>query len=382
MNQVQIEIFFQAVDTLYFKGSRPHSAAGASSLPSDFPPSASTLSGAVRTRLGDALQVDWQALRVVDGGKSGQEFAGVDIADLIGSSSDTGLLEFGEVRLYKKGQRLYPMPAVILKTPKNKLVRLAMGDAVQCDLGKVRLPQLPEGMAGSKPLENCWLTEKGFNAFIHGGVPSIEHVVPQNELVEYESRLGIGRDVAKATVESGLLYQTEHLRMADDVQFSITLSLPKEVADLLMKNIEQQPLQRFGGEGRLAHLSAQKVQPNTLKTSSKLNLLMLLTDMQANTDFATQPLPGFSPAKHDGIDVWEGEINKVKLRLHMVVSGKVKRFGGWDIRNNKPRKVQSYVPAGSCFYVEPLTQADIVSLNGIQMGQRLDFGYGTLVCAQ
>lgn len=382
MSTVQLEIFFQAVDTFYFKGSRPHSAAGASSLPSDFPPAASTLSGTVRTRLGDALGVDWKALKDSDGKAVGQEFAGIDVAALIGSAADTGLLEFGEVRLHKAGKRLYPAPAVILKTPENKLVRLQIGDAVQCDLGNVRLPQLPEGMAGAKPLDDCWLTQAGFNTFLQGGLPTMEQVVSQEDLLQYESRLGIGRDVATASVQSGLLYQTEHLRMADDVQFSMVVALPKDAAELLQQHIQQQPLQRFGGEGRMAHLSAKVLSDKPLTVNKKPSLLMLLTEMKVDTNFAQQPLPGFTPAQHEGVDVWEGEINNVKLRLHTVVSGKVKRFGGWDIRHNQPREVQSYIPAGSCFYVEPLEGGDVAALQGAQVGERLDFGYGTLVCAK
>lgn len=385
MSRVQVEVFFSAVDTLYFRGSRPHSAAGASTLPSDFPPSASTLSGTVRTRLGDALGVDWQALKRSDGEPSGQLFQGIDVAELLGSSADTGLLDFAEVRLYQNKQRLYPVPAVILKTQEGELVRLAVGDAVKTDLGYVHLPQLPQNAAGAKPLEGSWLTEKGLNAFLKGGIPSIKDVVSEPQILQYESRLGIGRDTSTATVESGLLYQTEHLRLADGIEFSMVVSMPEAAAEKLLADIQDNPVQRFGGEGRMAYLTAQKrtEAAEELGAVNKTRWLLLLTDMLPEADFHSSPLPGFTKTMHEGVEVWEGEINGVALRLLSVISGKAKRYGGWDIRNNKPREVQSYVPAGSCFYVEPLdNSADISAINGVQIGRRKDFGYGTLVCAQ
>lgn len=384
MSQVAIEVFFSAVDSLYFRGSRPHSAAGASTLPSEFPPSSSTLSGAVRTRLGDALNIRWDEIKELEGkAQTTQEFSGINLGELIGSSRDTGLLSFSESRLYKNKERLYPVPAVLLQTGEGQIVRLELGKAVHCDLGIVRLPQLPKDIANAKPLENAWLTEAGLKLFIEGKLPKAEHIIHASDIYSHESRLGIGRDVSLGTVKSGLLYQTEHLRLSDGVEFAIEVLMPEAVAQPFMSDVERSSLQRFGGEGRMAYLRTQEVETATKVSEIKQpNLLMLLTDMLQHSDFADTPIAGLSRTQHNDIDCWEGELHGVPVRLHAVVSGKTKRFGGWDIRHNRPRDVQSYIPAGSCFFVEALNSASLAQLTGSQIGRRIDFGFGTLLCAQ
>ena len=111
-------------------------------------------------------------------------------------------------------------------------------------------------------------------------------------------------------------------------------------------------------------------------------LLLLLTDMLPDESFGSAPLPGFVSTTLDGVECWKGAIANVELYLLGVVSGKPRRFGGWDIRHNRPRPVQSYIPAGSCFYVRPINGSDeLTQLHGEQIGRRTDFGFGTLLCA-
>jgi CRISPR-associated protein Cmr3 len=50
---------FSALDTLFFKESRPIESVGGSQLSSVFPPPARTLIGAIRTAIGEANSVDW-----------------------------------------------------------------------------------------------------------------------------------------------------------------------------------------------------------------------------------------------------------------------------------------------------------------------------------
>lgn len=380
MTTKSLEVFFSAHDSLFFRGSRPHSAAGGSSLPSDFPPAVSTLSGSIRTRLGDALGVCWKSFRANNqqvqlGGKQ------IDLQELIGSGEDTGQLQFGALKLYKAGKRLFPMPAILLQNSSDEsLVRMELGEAVRCDLGNVRLGQLPAGVINAKPLEDAWLTQEGFEAFLQGRLPTKEQVVKSSDLFQLEDRLGIGRNNSKATVESGLLYQTAHLRLHTDVEFAIEVAMPVEAAEALCASVKDSPLQRFGGEGRMAYMRVEVASEQLPACPQKPTLLMLLTDMLPHENFAGQPLDGFERKQIDGVDCWEGELQGQTLRLLNVTSGKARRVGGWDSRLNQPRAVQSFVPAGSCFFVEVL-HGELSRLHGSAVGRRTDFGFGTLVCA-
>ena len=383
-----LEIRFDAIDTLYFRGSRPHSAAGASALESDFPPPSSTFTGALRTRLGDAIDIDWSDLTEAGGNttsQSGQQFAGVDVGQLIGDADNTGLLQFSEPYLVKDGERLYPVPAALLKS-ESGLVCLQAGEPVRCDLGLVCLPQLPAGTQLAAPLHDHWITVAGLQQFLQGKIPDEKHLVSLHDLVTYESRLGIGRNVAAATVEAGLMYQTEHLRLNQGVGFGIQLTLPAASAEVLITSIDQQPLQRFGGEGRMASLSVNVTDNGNTRVlpaaPEKPNALLLLTDLLPEADSGVIPFPGFSRQSHNGIESWEGQIHGVALRVITVAGGKSVKRGGWDVRHNRPKAVQSFTPAGTCFYVQPLDDTqDLLSLHGKQVGRVTHTGYGTLACA-
>lgn len=380
MSTTQLEVFFAAHDSLFFRGSRPHSASGGSSLPSDFPPAVTTLSGSLRTRLGDALGVCWNSYRQ---GQQQVQLGNetVDLEELIGSGDQTGLLQFGELKLYKNGARLYPMPAILLQSSDGKLVKMELGEAVRCDLGQVRLGQLPAGVVNAKPLDDAWLTQEGFDIFVNGGLPESKDVVTERDLFVLENRLGIGRNNSKATVESGLLYQTAHLRLQPDVEFAIEVNLPATAAQALTKSIAACPLQRVGGEGRMASLRVQQAASDLPRANGTPSVLMLLTDMLPDGDFAKQPFPQLQSVVVQDVDCWEGELQGVGVRLWNVASGKARRLGGWDARLNQPRAVQSFVPAGSCFFVEPLTSnSDLTQLHNKAVGRRTDFGFGTLVC--
>ena len=384
MTAITLEIAFASVDSLYFRGSRPHAAAGASALTSDFPPPATTFSGSIRTRLGDALGMDWAALRKGVYRQTGPELHDTDLASLMGTADDTGLLEFSAPNVRINGQPLYPVPSVLMKADRG-LIKMSLGNAVRTDLGNVRLPVLPEGVHNAKPMDNCWLTHKGMQQYLKGDVPGPDQIVNRDQLVHFESRLGIGRDAHLGTVMSGLLYQTEHLRFEPDVDFTIRVTLPRSAAALLQESIRTNPLQRFGGEGRMAALSATTVEQRsvTLAAPAQPSVLMLLADMLPQNNFKEAPLPGFVPTTLEaGVTCWEGSIEGVSLYRLGVASGKPRRFGGWDIRHNRPRPIQSYIPAGSCFYVQPKgSEDDLRALHGKQIGRRTDFGFGTLLCA-
>lgn len=380
MSMIALNVFFAAHDSLFFRGSRPHAAAGSSSLPSEFPPAASTLSGSLRTRMGDALGACWHSFSQ---GQCRVELDGevINLEQLIGDGERSGQLHFKEVKLYKAGERLYPAPAILLETSEGKLVRMDLGNAVHCDLGNVRLGQLPAGIH-AKPLENAWLTQAGYERFLQGQMPSLEQVIKTSQLFDYEGRLGIGRNNTRATVEPGLLYQTVHLRMQPDVEFAIEVKLPRAAAEVLCADIKTNPVQRLGGEGRMAALRTAPVAEPVMPSKGRPGVLMLLTDMLPDNDFARSPLPELTATTRGGVDCWEGDIHGVGLRLWNVASGKARRVGGWDSRQHQPREVQSFIPAGSCFYVEPLDESqDLMQLHGKAVGRRTDCGFGTLVCA-
>jgi CRISPR-associated protein Cmr3 len=134
---------------------------------------------------------------------------------------------------------------------------------------------------------------------------------------------------------------------------------------------------RLGGEGRGAAFdvlaSNGALPPASATADQAIGIkLLLLTPVHAppSGDNEYCPLPGFTPAKEDGVNVWSGQINGINLTLHCAVMGKALREGGWDLRKQQPKPVRSLIPAGSVFYCKINDNTELsVALSKLQEAQ-------------
>ncbi len=350
---------FEALDTWFFREARPHGSVGSSELGSSFPPPVRTLLGALRTLIGDA----WFARH----GGDWRIFAGDGAHPLrafIGFGDDLGPLRASGPFLSLHGGRMYPAPANLMvkeQAGQAHYFLLDLGSPVHCDLGRVHLPSFPgkvpglHELAGSKPTENCWLTEAGLRAVLQGQAPASGEVVGKEDLYTEEPRLGIGRDNARQSVQEGLLYQTRHLRLRPGVAVELHLHGLKD-ASLL----PEQTALRLGGEGRMAGLSIKK-ESATRIAGVQISAKDAYFSLYALTPTPCAPgLPagipaGFVPARHNGADVWEGQLGEQQLRILGVACARPIREGGWDMASHQPRAVQSLLASGSVLYVQNLS---------------------------
>ncbi|UYM15660.1 type III-B CRISPR module-associated Cmr3 family protein [Endozoicomonas euniceicola] len=386
-------LIFTPVDTWFFRESRPHGAAGADRLESLFPPPVRTVVGAIRTRIGECLNTDWQAFR-----RGEASFEGISINKLLGDSRSTGELSFGALQLFCQDQPLYPWPALLLEKKvlkkreeaQTEYVRLIPGKPVECDLGRVQLPELEHVCPGAKVPDNQYLSLSLMQDILKGKKPENNStgMTRRDGLYLPEPRLGIARNANTGTVEQGMLYQTSHLRLKEDVAVSMELEgLPESVARRLQEDIEASPFIRFGAEGRMARVSIEPVKQTALPECPKVSgneqglMLMLLTDADFG-DTRNAPLPGFKPVEKENVKLWHGSIHGLDMELHCVMAGKPVRRGGWDLKKGQPGDMKSYVPAGSCYFVKPLNRSltDLMSLHGKTIGQQTDWGYGLIAC--
>lgn len=369
-----------ALDTLFFRESRPFDAIGGSELASVFPPPPRTVLGAVRTAIGDALGADWMQFCVAkenyalpDGQKK--------LYDLIGYGDELGSLSLAGIWLSLNDERLYPAPLFLLhrENKEKPFDRLRIGAAVRTNVGNVHLPQAPGREHGYKPLEGAWLTRAGLQAVLNGGVPDDGELRKQKDLFAKESRLGIARDNSTRKAQDGLLYQSCHVRP------EAGLAIDADIAGL-GTDIENR-IVRLGAEGRIANISSvatpkPPAKPQTKDDKQEL-ILVLLTPARFENQHGNWLPPGFTPAEVDGADVWRGEIKDIRLTLHAAVLGKAQREGGWDMAERKPRDVQSLIPPGSSYYCtvdDGNIAAAIESLHGQQIGEDKKFGRGVIVC--
>ncbi len=383
---------FDPLDTLFFRESRPMDSIGNSELNSLFPPTARTMVGAIRSAIGELNSIDWLDYR-----KNKDKHP---LAKTIGYGGDNlGCLSFDGVWIQSGSERLYPVPLNIMHQKSNdkheELFFIPISEQLtQTDIGSIRLPQLSKEQAGSKTLENVWLTASDIQLVLRGKAPEIGNLYylrPKSLqdkqtrcLLVEEGRVGIARDNVRRNVHKGLLYQTRHVRLVDDV------CLAMDVYGLEKTSlINNHHLARLGGEGRLASIKTQSIpqfpeapEPSDFKIEKDETvyfILYLLSPLLSGfQQGGWRPLPEFEQSKIGEQTVWTGSLNGLSVTLHTAITAKAHREGGWDLLNHKPKPVKSYIPPGSVFYCSSFEKLeDIVgNLHGKQIGGEQKLGRG------
>lgn len=365
-----LTLAFYPVDTWFFRESRPMESQGGTSLGNQFPPPPSTLMGALRTRIGDMFGVNWQDISA--------------LPSWWGDSDHWGDLNLEGPWIRVEQEDYYPCPAHLLHSNNGETTSyatLAPGDIVHCDLGRVRLPVLPAGTPlGCKPFEEHWLPRADFSALLGNKAPSGNlRLLSTDAMLANEYRLGIGIDANKRAVIEGQIYQTRHLRPRQELAVLVNLhGMPADQEEKFKQEILRQPLLRLGGEGRMAEVrpvsSPKDMSQGTPPSKAKL-LAVTLAPMPVTGE--QWPLPGFVKHRIQGQDCWQGELNGYPLTLLTMVSGKIRRQGGWDLKLHQPRPVQNQLPAGTVFYFDdaPLPpESRYMTINIV--GQRIPLALG------
>ncbi len=385
---------FEALDSWFFRESRPHNSMGDSELGSVFPPPPRTIAGALRTLMGESVGVDWAAFAAGDGRchRLGQD---LDLREEIGFGAEMGRLRLNGPWLAKatghgETRPLFPAPRLLVEDrsagPLGEIRRLKVGRPVVCDLGRARLPEIPR--VGVRCLQNTWLTSEGLTATLAGTTPRRDQLASEEDLFREEPRLGIARANSRRTAVDGLLYQTRHIRPAANLVLEVGVSGvdPRllELAARGSSHPENPRLVRLGGEGRLTSISIYDrktpLPPAPRPTPETYGLILCL--LNAADIGVESPLPGFRAATAGNAQVWEGEIADVPLTLHCAAVGRAAREGGWDLVRRCPRPVRSLLPPGSSWYCTvrdqtPLAEA-IEELHGARIGEGQNLGRGQL----
>ncbi len=346
-------ITFEALDSLFFREAKPFNAGEGGFLDSQFPPPAQTLSGAIRTAIGEAAGIDWKKPAIVEA--------------LLGTANNPAPLSFAGPYLLRDGKRLYPMPLNLLYSEKaKKWTRLIPSKTTyKTDMGDRVLPkpEKPEETLGegAKPIESGWLDAANMQKVVNGGLPT--EFISEKDIFIREARAGIARDNQKSVVKvkEGSLYFTRHIRLKED----ITLAMGISGADQKLPN---EAILRLGGEGRLAHMSVDESAQAPLQPTDVSGAKGLVLTLLTHGDFDGEVIPDWQ-AIHP------------KLELFTACIGKTIREGGWDYARRRPKPLKSLVPAGSCYFFKVKGEAFsevIVSLQHKQIGKRKTFGYGEI----
>lgn len=353
------EWIFSAVDSWFFRESRPMDSLGNNVLDSVFPPPSRTMIGAIRTAMGNARidatpDVSWGSYR--DACEAGTPHV---LIDEIGKPDDMGPLAFEGPWLLRRSndqyERLYPAPAHLWGAREGEswtFVCLGLGDPIVCDTAPEgqRFLCAPPANPAYKPLPTAWLSADVFQTVMKGVAPDGTAVGTGvfflDDLVLRESRLGIARNNATGKVKDGQLYQTRHLRLASDIAVAMRVSSQQALA-----GCELAPL---GGEGRMAHVVCREPCLTAPKSPNPGNATQgIVLTLLSHLESACLPT------------VWRegrGEVTVagIPLTLEGLAMPDMQRIGGWSLVAGASIEVKSYFPPGTTWFVSTDQKAKTV----------------------
>jgi len=382
-------IFIKPLDVLMFRDSKPFTGGESHRAKSLFPPSPSTFYGAIRAKILIDVLSRKNDLGFKDYYRRFEDRNDPDLKELI---EEIGAPKYRdkngkkyderEGRLRIKGpflakedkqslQVYLPSPSDMLgkrgKDGKEERYRgiilnpmnpAELTPRVLTDFGdpwkKRRFLPLWSSESGGESIEpGKWMIEMGSLVnYLLGRKPRLTKT---DDLHDKEQRAGIKLVYERRTVETGMLYIAEFIRLKEGVGFVVEV-----------EGTDRFPRSGFlslGGERRAASYDSiddplQGLCGNSFKDRLKERIskggrfkLYLATPAIFRTEGRSDPEFGWLPDFVDG-EKLKGELNSLRFRLISATVGKAIGIGGWDLAQNRPKPMRKAVPAGSVYHFE------------------------------
>lgn len=317
MSGVWYSALLRPLDTLVLRGGEPFNAGEDHYVRSQFPPSPRAFQGMVRTKLLQDAGID------LDDRDAVREFIGTKEC-LPDDLRIQGPFPFAQENLW------FPAPRYLAQDSAETWHRMMPHENLATDLG-LSLPARPS--AGFlTPLE-AWLSWPEMRWALWGLGPG--KVCPRESLSLWmeEIRTGIARSRGKAA-RQGHLYSIGHIRLAH--QTTLWFQATRAVAPGILP---------VGGEGRLAEFSP----------GCSFDLSLPEEVAQAIGKEGRFWLVLVQPARFSG--GWKPDfdadgVGELRVKLVTAVVGSSQPIGGFDLANQRPHALWSYVPGGSAYLLE------------------------------
>jgi CRISPR-associated protein Cmr3 len=363
-------LWIEPLDVLFFRDSKPFTAGESFRAKSAFPPTPYPFVGAIRSRvLADVLpQVgsNLDAYREhITNRVNHQELN--EIVTVLGDAEGYGKLEFrgpflARQKPDKRYEFLFPAPLDLFeKQQLNPLDKLPSGVLFNPPAGSTRSPTLlwSRKALGSE-LKDVFLSNQGLRRYLQGEIPREDE--RNKEFFWRELRVGIALKPGRRTVEEGMFYMPEMIRLADKTGFVLEVAGLSFANTSINYNFPREGLLQLGGESRGAYY----------QTLEEGNPLSKLEELGAALEGQIQQTRRFklylaSPAIFE--NGWlpdfitdraklEGSIEGLHVQLVAAAVGKPLPIGGWDLANKRPKTMYKAVPPGSVYFFE-LLEGDV-----------------------
>jgi CRISPR-associated protein Cmr3 len=306
------------LDTLFFKNPKPFNAGDESWSDGIFPPTPSTIYG---------------ALRSIYFRNNPHELEKANTKD-----DPTKELKIRKIYLKISQNYYFPLPLDIVKDKDKEKDFYLLNIEKRNILSNLSLKNLLIIDKNIERVENFYIEKNSFldyienieNSFTLGN--NIENI---SNYLKDEPKIGIKIDKSTKTVEEGYLYRID-LKRLDRAKIVVEFEGLKIDSKLI----------KLGGEGKMATINY--IEDLEIITPPNLNKIFKLY-------FLTPAIfdKGWLPKWIDK-DSLEGEYKGLKLKLLTASIGKYKLIGGFDMKENRPKPMYRAVSEGSVYYFELL----------------------------
>jgi len=351
---------FEPLDTFFFRDGRPYTQGESeqADVASLFPPSPSTLVGALRAAAARAM------------GWNGRGAWDTSIHEALGDGLSLGPLRCRGPWLRQHGEILYPLPAnLCIDASEQHTALLQPGPGRDCDLGDgVRLPTLPSNapkVAGWKPATDHWLTAQALEQALQAEPPVVRSIIRQHALWSPEARVGIERNASTRTTEEGALYSPRHIRLTQATALCLQVH---GLSNQVLAQLAQQP-HPLGGESRLAWITPVTNPPPIPPMAASLQRVDGSICFTLNL---TTPLPLAAPP-HPG-----GNLSGVPGTIVSACLPRPQMLGGWDSLAQRPLPLVPHLVPGSVFFMQADAAQEMAvrALHGTCIGTHPAWGWG------
>jgi len=339
------------LDTLFFRDGRPFSMGAETWAKPIFPPYPSTVYGAIWTW----LIFEKGSLKEFEDGKYE-----IELGRII-KNEKSNFKEIKKGRLKIKGPFICLDNNIYFPVPFDLLQKKGAPKSEKNNLFYIDFINKPEIFISDYPLERILVNKNDFELeecnefldinslkdYLMGYEEQLEFT-EKKEIFSYEKKTGIKRSRKTLSSEEGHLYRIPMIRLERGVSFYI------EIEGL--NSYPQEGKVQLGADWRIVKI--EKTEKDLLKELRELNFQ--LNNKIFKVYFATPVIfkKGWIP---DWINetTFEGNHQKIRLKLIACSIGKFNLIGGWDLANKKPKMMYKAVPPGSVYYFKILDDTSV-----------------------
>jgi CRISPR-associated protein Cmr3 len=330
--------FLQPLDVLYLRGNKLFGDPG-SFGESLIPPWPSVAAGALRSRM------------LADDRVDPSDFAtGRSPHPTLGTPEQPGAFTVTAFHLARRnasgrieGRFAPPADLVLTRADDETLVieRLIPRPAaagIHSSAPLAKLPVLAE-RARRKPVSGLWLTQRGWDRYLGGDVPTEDDFEPTANLWKLDVRTGVGLDAERRCADDGKLFAAQAVSLASHVGFLVGVRGAEPSVSGTV---------RLGGDGRAAAIQGIDYDPpepdfDALLHAGRCRVLLTTPGLFAEG----WRLPG---AHADG----RWQLGDVSGRLVCAAVPRAEVVSGWDLAQWQPKPAQRTASTGSVYWIEEL----------------------------